>query len=55
MFSRAGLSTTSNGGEALLLRVVAGLTSGSFAICVAQPMDVVKIRFVAGWEEGGRF
>ena len=48
MFSRAGLSTTNNGGEALLLRMVAGLTSGSFAICVAQPMDVVKIRMQAG-------
>ena len=47
MFSRAGLSTTNNGGEALLLRMVAGLTSGSFAICVAQPMDVVKIRMQA--------
>ena len=46
LFSRAGLSQTSTGGEALVLRVVAGLTSGSVAISVAQPMDVVKIRQV---------
>ena len=44
LFSRAGISQTSTGGEALLLRVLAGLTSGSVAISVAQPMDVVKIR-----------
>ena len=46
LFRRSGLSTTSTGAEALLLRVTAGLSSGSFAICVAQPMDVVKIRRV---------
>ena len=28
----------------LAARVMAGLTTGSLAICVAQPMDVVKIR-----------
>ena len=28
----------------LAARVLAGLTTGSLAICVAQPMDVVKIR-----------
>ena len=44
LFSRAGVGQTSTGGEALVLRVVAGLTSGSLAISVAQPMDVVKIR-----------
>ena len=44
MFSRAELSQTSTGGQALVLRVAAGLTSGSVGISVAQPMDVVKIR-----------
>ena len=44
MFTRAELSQTDTSGQALGLRVVAGLASGSVGISVAQPMDVVKIR-----------
>ena len=36
------------GAGMLAARVMAGLTTGSIAISVAQPMDVVKIRMQAG-------
>lgn len=28
----------------MLLRVAAGITTGAFALCIAQPTDLVKIR-----------
>ena len=37
-----------SGGGFLMVRIAAGMTTGTLAILAAQPTDVVKIRMQAG-------
>jgi len=45
------------GHASLVTKILAGLTTGAMAMCVAQPTDVVKIRFQAEGSiaQGGRY
>ncbi|XP_065561954.1 dicarboxylate carrier SLC25A8-like [Artemia franciscana] len=45
--------SNSSDGASIPIRIAAGITTGALAVLVAQPTDVVKVRFQAATKSGG--